>query len=158
VERNPYSPPISPIADVVADLPTLETNREVMLASKLIWASLVVSLVGMVHEFLSRSALAIRLSVAVVAVISVGFSWWNVSKLKAGRNWMRILVTIIYVFSYFSIVGLWQSYYAKVFADYPENAIKAVVFVINTMLSVVIVVIINLPSARAWFSRMKQRR
>jgi len=154
VERNPYSPPISPIADVVADLPTLDTNREVMIACKLIWTSFGLSFVGVAYEFVNRSGLPTRLGVLVGAAISFGFSWWYVSKLKAGRNWMRILVTILLVLSYVSIAALWQSYYAKVFASYPENPIKAAVFVLKTISSILTVVLINLPSSRAWFAAM----
>ena len=152
VDRNPYSPPISPIADVVADAPTLESNREVMIACKLVWTSFALSAVGLIYEFASRSGLATQLGLLVAGAISFGFTWWYVSKLKAGRNWMRILVTIMLVLSYVSIAVLWQSYYAKIFANYPENPIKLAVFVLKTISSILTLVLINLPSSRAWFA------
>jgi len=158
MERNPYSPPISPITDRLAEPLPATINREVQIACTLIWISFALSLVGLVRELLSNSRPAAVIGALVGAAIIGVLAWWYTSKLKAGRNWMRIVVTIMIVLSYVSIAVLWRYYYAKFFANYGENPLKVGILAVKTITSIATIILLNLPSTRAWFSAMKEQR
>jgi len=61
MERNPYTPPSTPVADIAG--PSVTPNREVQLACKLFWGSFGVSLVGSASDLLSVSAIGLRIKI-----------------------------------------------------------------------------------------------
>jgi hypothetical protein len=153
MERNPYTPPSSPVADIASA--SLATNREVLLACNLFWISFGLSLVGSASDLLRLSASGLRIGVLVGAIIgcAIGFAItsWTVSKVQAGRNWMRLLVTRLSVLGYISIPIFWK-FYSPI---YTGNPITAGVSVLEAILNLWGIVLINVPRSRAWFSAAK---
>jgi hypothetical protein len=159
MERNPYTPPSTPVADI-ASAP-VAVNREVLIACKIFWISFGLTLIGNTIDILSGSTMSRTsggLTGALIGVV-LGFAstWWINSKLKAGRNWMRLLVTASAVISYISIPIFWRFYDSTVFPLYAGNRIEATVGVLGTILGTWGIVLLNVPRSRAWFSATKRR-
>jgi hypothetical protein len=159
VDRNPYTPPAAPVADIASD--SVTANRDVLLACKLFWVSFGLSLVSSASDALSQSTIPQMIGALIGLMIAgaVGFAltWWMVSKLKAGRNWMRLLVTIGAVLAYLSIPIFWKFYSSKVFPMYATNPLKAGIDLLATIPNIWSIVLLNLPRSRAWFSAMKRQ-
>src|SRR5580693_109198 len=103
MSQNPYSPPAAP----VADLPTGNAgdNRDVWNACKLLWVSCAMNVMspllgGVPHVAPPVGGIVEEL---VSDAIQVLITYWIVSKLKAGRNWMRLLLTICIAAAYLLI-------------------------------------------------------
>src|SRR5882757_799089 len=88
MEHNPYSPPTTPVADIHGD--SVIDNREVLIACKLFWVSFGLSLVGTASDVLRQSAIPLVIGGLIGAAVGFAITRWIVSKLKAGRNWMRL--------------------------------------------------------------------
>jgi hypothetical protein len=155
MERNPYTPPSTPVADIAS--PSVTPNREVLLACKLCWVSFGLSLVGSASDLLKVSTIGLTIGVLVGAMIggAIGFAItkWIVSKLKAGRNWMRLLVTILSVLGYICIPVFWK-FYSPIYAGDP---IKAAVSVLGIIPNIWSIVLLYVPRSQAWFSATKRR-
>jgi hypothetical protein len=159
MERNPYSPPSSPVAVVASD--SLTANREVLIACKLLWVSSGLSFVSTASDVLSLSTtpemIGGLIGVIIGGGILFGITRWIVSKLKAGRNWMRLLMTIGAVVGYLSIPIFWKFYSSSIFPIYAGSPIKATLDVLEIIPNTWAIVLLNLPRSRAWFSVTKIR-
>jgi hypothetical protein len=157
MERNPYMPPSTPVADI-AGAP-LTPNREVLLACKLFWVSFALSLVGSVSDLINVSTIALVIGLLVGLLIggAIGYAItrWIVSKLKAGKNWMRLLMTILSVVGYLCIPIFWKFYSSVIFPLYAANPIKGGVTVLGAILNIWGIVLLNVPRSRAWFTAAK---
>lgn len=158
MEHNPYSPPTTPVADIHGD--SVTDNREVLNACKLYWVSFGLSLVSIASDVLRQTALPLVIGSCIGGVIGAALGFvltrWIVSKLKAGRNWMRLLVTILPVLGYLTVPIFWNFYSTTVFPIYARNPVKAVVSVLQIIPSTWAIVLLNLPRSRAWFSQQSQ--
>jgi high-affinity Fe2+/Pb2+ permease len=158
MEHNPYSPPTAPVADFHGD--SVIDNRNVLMACKLFWVSFGLSLVGTASDVLRQSTLPLVIGGLIGAIIgaAVGFALtrWFVSKLKAGRNWMRLLVTILPVLGYLSVPIFWNFYSTMVFASYARNPVMAAISLLQIIPGAWAIVLLNLPRSRAWFSQQKK--
>src|SRR6185437_1928527 len=95
MERNPYAPPVSTVAD-----PTeirRERPKEVTLAVKLLWTTLALGLAGMFLQPLNATAPAQWIGVIIGVGAVFGIWAWIVSKIARGRNWARILFLVLVV-------------------------------------------------------------
>jgi hypothetical protein len=159
MERNPYTPPGTPVADIASDPVTV--NRDVLIACKLFWVSFGLSLVSSASDVLRESTTPQMVGGLIGLIVggAIGFAItrWIVSKLKAGRNWMRLLMTIGPVLGYLSIPIFWKFYSTAVFPIYGRNPIKAGVFVLQIIPSVWSIYLLNVPRSRAWFTAAKRR-
>jgi hypothetical protein len=155
MEHNPYSPPTTPVADIRGDL--VIDNRGVLVACKLFWVSFILSLVGTASDVLQQSAIPLVIGGLIGGMMgaAVGFviTKWIVSKLKAGRNWMRLLVTILPVLGYVSVPIFWNFYSTTAFPIYTRNPMMAAVSALQIILNIWVIILLNLPHSRAWFSR-----
>jgi hypothetical protein len=153
MQRNRYTPPSTPVADIA--VASVTPNREVLLACHLFWISFGLSIVGSASDLLKLSGSGLRIGVLVGAMIgcAIGFALtsWTVWKLKAGRNWMRLLVTLVSVLGYICIAVFWK-FYSPIYAG---NPIAAGVSVLEAILDIWAIVLINVPDSRAWFSAKK---
>jgi hypothetical protein len=148
MENNPYAPPSAPVADIANN--SVTANREVLIACKLFWVSLGLSLVITASNVLRQSPLII--SGLIGNAMGFAMTWWIVSKLKAGRNWMRLLMTILTAFGYLSILIFCRFYSTTVFPIYARNPIVAGVAVLQIIPNTWAVVLLNVPRSRAWFA------
>jgi hypothetical protein len=160
MERNPYAPPNTPVPDIAG--PSVIANREVLIACKLYWITFGFSLVGSATALLTGGSTMQAVIAGVIGVMfggAIGFAItaWIVSKLKAGRNWMRLLLTIGAVLGFLSIPIFWKFYSSVVFPIYASNPIKAGIAVLEMIPNTWAIVLLNVPRSRAWFSATKRR-
>jgi hypothetical protein len=159
MERNPYAPPSTPVADIANN--SVTTNREVLIACKLFWVSFGLSLVATASDLLRQSAIPLLIGGLIGATIGAAISFaitrWVVSKLKAGRNWMRLLMTIITAVGYLSVAIFWKFYSTTLFPIYAGNPAMADIAVLQLIPNTWAVVLLNVPRSRAWFSATTRR-
>jgi hypothetical protein len=149
MESNPYASPRAPLADIANN--SVTANREVLTACKLFWLSFGLGLVVTASN-VRQSPLLI--SSIIGDAIGFAMTWWIVSKLKAGRNWMRLLMTILTAFGYLSIAVLWKLYSTTLFPIYAKNPIMAGIAVLQIIPNIWAVVLLNVTRSRAWFAAM----
>lgn len=159
MERNPYAPPATSVADAATVFVT--ANPDVLFACKLFWVSYGLSIVSKATDVPTESTIPqlIGALIGLTAGGAAGFAitWWMVSKLKAGRNWMRLFATIGAVLGYLSIPIFWKFYASTVFPTYAKNPIKAAADVLALIPNIWSIVLLNVPRTRAWFSASKRR-
>jgi hypothetical protein len=156
MELNPYSPPRAPVADVSSD--PVMANRDVLIACKLFWLMFGLTLAGTVFEVLRQLTISPMSGNLILAtmriVLAFALTWWTVSKLKLGRNWMRLFLTISTVLGYLCVPMFWKFY----FPIYAKNPIMAGVNALQIIPNVWAIVLLNLPRSRAWFSATTRRK
>src|SRR5262245_55955802 len=112
--HNPYAPPAAPVADVPPVDATSAIDRHVRLACTLFWwafwAAIAAQATRAPLELGSRSALMVAISAVVGCVLKYFLTLWGVSKLRAGRNWMRLLITIVQLAAVSAIALFWSFY------------------------------------------------
>lgn len=81
---------------------------------------------------------------------------WATAKLKAGRNWMRLLITLVQIGGLALIPLFWSFYKPLLINEYGGNPAYAVVSGIQWVLNLSAAVLINMPDARSWFATMKR--
>jgi hypothetical protein len=159
MERNPYAPPSTAVADITS-VP-LTVNREVLLACKVFWVAFSVSCVNRVMHILGIATIAPLPGGLPGALLGMAFSFvitrWVNSKLKAGRNWMRLFVTAGAVLGFLSIAILWRVYSSRILPMYAKSPINAAFGVLGTAINTWGVVLLNLPNSRAWFAARSER-
>ena len=86
---------------------------------------------------------------------------WYTTKLKRGRNWMRLLLTIITVLSFVSLpftIFVSKQLYVAAFTERPVVVTTVVtVTSVHYVLTAIAIVLINTRAARAWFHSTKDR-
>lgn len=157
MESNPYAPPNAPVADVANNSGT--ANGDVLIACKLFWVSFGLSLVSTASDALRQSSTLLAGLTGAVIGTAIGFAvtWWIISKLKAGKNWMRLLLTIGTVLGYLSVPIFWKLYSATLFPIYARNPIMGGVAVLQMIPNTWGTVLLNVPRSRAWFTAAKTR-
>lgn len=160
MERNPYAPPTAEVADVAnLDAPTT-IDRYVSRACQLMWWSFGIGAILQIWTFaqLMRTSVPAAILGAVFGLgIGFGVTWWVAAKLKAGRNWMRLLMTTLAVLGLLCI-PLFPDVYRRTFTLYLANPPQAIAALVQWPISLLTIVFINMPSARAWFRDMKRAR
>jgi hypothetical protein len=158
MDRNPYAPPNSPVADVAPGRPT-EVDPKVRRACVLIWWSFAATMAVEAMTFFAQAPAGVgaagsAVGLVTITVVGILMALWMTSKLRAGRNWMRLLYTILFAFGILSMILL-PAYTQQTFALYASHPLLGVLSVVNWILNVYIVVLINSKSARDWFAAMK---
>jgi uncharacterized membrane protein len=92
--RNPYAPPLAPVGDPMRSTP-IDRPRQVVLATRLLWAALAISIAKWVLEWESVDT-ALPVYIAVPSAI-VGFvvRAWLTIKIYEGRNWARMTLLVL---------------------------------------------------------------
>lgn len=150
MERNPYAPPVSPVAD-----PTEvrgERPKEVTLAVKLLWFSLLLGVAGVFLQPLNAKAPAQWLGVVIGAGVVFGIWAWIVSKIAKGRNWARILFLVLV------ILGLVVTVFVlpTAMAIYRARPLNGLISFINLVIEIITMYLLLTAPARAWFKRPPQ--
>jgi hypothetical protein len=157
--ENPYAPPKTQELELQPEF-VADRCRHVEWACTIMWISVGLSVLEVVLTTLFNQdspQFASELIGGIVGVgIAFGLVYWFTLKLRAGRNWMRILVTVL------TIIGtvLMVFGYVFLFTQLPEEVvaeelnfgpIQVVDMCLQTALSIAEVVLINTPTARDWF-------
>ena len=80
--------------------------------------------------------------------------WWFTSKLKAGRNWMRILITVLTVLAFCMIPLLWSVIVKTLVPMYSQFPLDIVLSGIQWILSLVALWLLYTRRSREWFAAM----
>ncbi len=162
MSHNPYTPPAAPVADPVGTDVDPEGSRDVLKTNMLLWISLGLGVVNYVLD-VSRLAAQASLMIALIALafgvgIGILMNWWFTHKLKAGRNWMRILLTVFGILAVVVPLVFWDFYKAALTAQYASSTMKAVVGALQYSSWVVAIVFLHTKRSRDWFAAMNARR
>jgi len=137
------------------DVELAQPDPFVIRACTLIWWSFGIQLVSNVFKLTdlppARSLVGALFLLAFVSGVSFWITSWVVSKLKAGRNWMRLLITILFLLGSVLVLSFWNLYIETAQFTVLTGAAAAVQWVLST----INVVLINMPSARSWFLSCK---
>ena len=158
--HNPYSPPATRVDDLRADGPVTGVDRDVFRACKLMWWSFGAALLAAALHFAlssDKSSIVARAIVAaIVSALAFLLTRWTTAKLKAGRNWMRLLITLLQIGGLPLIPLFWSFYKPILISQYGGNPAYAVASGAQWILNLSAAVLINTPSARSWFATMKR--
>jgi hypothetical protein len=112
VARNPYSPPETPIRDGSPDRPPSLRPQQIIWASWMMWASLIIGFAALyfegdlIDEALSdfsedERGIARGFTIAALALTAALYLWF-IDRMRAGRNWARI---VLLVFTLLGFIG-----------------------------------------------------
>ena len=144
MERNPYAPPVSAVADPVEV--RSERPKEVTLAVRLLWASFFIGIAGV---FLRPAQEVPFVAILIVSVFAFGLWAWVITCIARGRNWARILFFVLIGIG-LSFALLFLSATLALYRDRPFNGFLAV---INYALELYTVYLLLTAPARAWFKQ-----
>lgn len=149
MERNPYAPPVSSVADP-AEVRG-ERPKEVTQAVKLLWISCVMGLAGMFLQPIVTSAAAPAQWIGILIGIGIvfGITAWMIVKIAKGRNWARILFLVG------GIIGIAFTVFAlpTVLALYKSRPLSGVLSLANFVLEIYIMYLLLTAPAREWFKQ-----
>ena len=160
MSHNPYTPPTSHVDDPALTSVDPDGNRDVLRSTLLIWTSFGLGVIGFFLEMFSLvgSQVPVIVSLAIGLTIAFLVTWWVTLKLKAGRNWMRILITVLMILGVAAPLLFWDFYKTAVVAQYANQSIKGVFDLGQYVLSIVAVVLLYTARSRSWFAAMKGAR
>ncbi|HET9862694.1 MAG TPA: hypothetical protein VFP37_04575 [Steroidobacteraceae bacterium] len=163
--HNPYSPPGSVVDDPAIAMPEdPQAARDVLRACRLLWLSFGLSVATDVFEVLRSFGGATAVVVGTIIGMSFGLgigllmTWWFTSRLKRGRHWMRVLLTVLAVLSLLATILFWNWYRNFVLPVYSTNPVLAVLGVLQYVLWLASLVLLYTPRSNAWFVAMRNAR
>jgi FtsH-binding integral membrane protein len=150
MDRNPYAPPASPVAD-----PTevrTERPKEVTQAVRFLWISLVVSLGAMFFQPTLKNMPPTQWTIVLVVFAVVFALWaWVISRIAAGRNWARVTFFVLTVIGLlFTVVAIPAS-----MPVYKARPLSAVLGIANLVLEIWAFYLLLTTPAREWFKAMR---
>lgn len=151
--QNPYAPPVAPVSD--PEPVTTVTAPHVEFACRLMWVSFAISILDdIVKFFVSPGAIA-KIAIVIGTFIGLGIGYallsWITRKLRAGRNWMRWLITILNVAGWLSVAVFWD-FYRGVFQVLASSGLALLTFGVQMILGIAVIVLLHTPSTREWFT------
>lgn len=157
--NNPYAPPTTFVADVAIQPRPTEVHGNVAFSCKLLWWSFGISMVGFVLQLfmlpMGGVFLGALIGAGIGGAIGLGITYWLTLKLTAGRNWMRLLITVSTLLWIAFIPLLWSFDRQALSNAFAPNLAQGAITGIQLILSVTVVVLINSAGARSWFYAMK---
>jgi hypothetical protein len=151
--HNPYAPPSSAVTDVDSAVP-LPRPRVVQIAYVLCWVSLVAGVPSLVDTFaegdseITQAVFNVVFGLFYTALIT--FAIWVIVSIGRARNWARIVYAVLTGLSLLSMFGSLSEMLAR-----PWYAWSSAL--LTTAMDVVLVVLLFLPAANAWY-RVRGRR
>lgn len=164
MSHNPYTPPTSEVQDVAAGSEAdAGGNRDVVRACVLIWCACGLSLANSILVFtrlfagLSSTLYIIMLVSAAIGLgVVLGIAWWMTTKLRAGHNWMRILVVAITVIFLVFRLLYWQSHFTQLMQLYGTDKLLLLTAAVQLAVWLFAVGLLFTARSRNWFERMKR--
>lgn len=157
---NPYAPPVAPVRDVSPQAPPQARPIAVVRACRLLWWSFGLSLLGVTLKLVGRFAPTILVGGIIGVLIGALLTHWFTTKLNGGRNWMRVLLTILTLLGVLGLPFLWgfnKQLYMSVYAGHPvQLTISLIIGLSQYALNLISVVLINTLTARVWFRQSKE--
>lgn len=147
MERNPYAPPVSTVADPVEV--RSERPKEVTLAVRLLWASFLIGIVGV---FLRPAQQVPFTAILIISILAFGFWAWVITCIGRGRNWARILFFVLVGFG-LVFAAVFFSMTLALYRDRPFNGFLAA---LNYALEIYTLYLLLTAPAREWFKQTAQ--
>ena len=167
LQDNRYAPPKALELELAPEAP-MGPCIHVEWARKLIWAGFGVSVLSSTLLILTNHDPRSRGPLWFSAVLGLGIGFplmfWVTTRLRAGRNWMRLLVTI---FSGIGIAMVALSLAMLLATEYGRSFLSGFIGVapipslsmlLHTLLGVPEVILLNTSRSRAWFAAKKISR
>jgi hypothetical protein len=150
MERNPYAPPVSTVADP-AEVRG-ERPKEVTQAVKLLWISFFVGIAGIFLQPLNIRSAAQWMGVLIGAGVIFAIWAWVISKIAKGRNWARVLFLVLV------ILGLVFTVFVipTALALYRARPLSGLLSLTNFVLEIYTVYLLLTAPAREWFKQPAQ--
>ncbi len=161
MSHNPYTPPSSHVDDYTVAAVDADGNRDVLRACTLIWVSFAAGLAIQATTLFRMLGGQGVMIVAGIIGLSIGvgigvlINWWVTSRLKRGRNWMRILLTVLAAIGVLVPMLFWNFYKTQVFPMYTGNSLSLVLSVLQYALWLVALGLLYTARSRKWFAAMK---
>jgi hypothetical protein len=156
---NPYAPPAAPVSEVQAQRPSHEPPVAVTRACTVLWCSFGLSTLGVALMRIVSFQLATFVGGLFGVFIGVLLTLWFTVKLKRGRNWMRVLLTIFTVLGILLLPFTWVFTRQVYMASYAGHPVLLTIGITITsaqyVLNLIAVVFLNTRAARAWFRMLK---
>ena len=156
MDRNLYAPPAAAVADPVEV--KAERPKEVTWAMNFIWAALVVGtaagLLSMAATLFTTSPFGMTGTVVVVAIgigVRIVITVWVNTRIALGRNWMRILLAVLFASGVIYFAVEWRAYANLLTGKAPLFFIATIV---KSLLNVTTMVLLFTPRANRWFKAM----
>jgi hypothetical protein len=145
--HNPYAPPSSTVTDIDAGVP-IPRPPLVQLAYVLCWLSLVAGVPSIVDTFMDGGPVtetaAFKVGMSVFYVALMMFAIWVIVSIGRARNWARIVYAVLTALSLLSMFGSLSELLARPWYAWSSS-------LLSTAMDVVIVVLLFLPAANAWY-------
>jgi hypothetical protein len=151
MSHNPYAPPTAPVADIITSTSEPGGSRDVERACKLLWVAYwVQQLLGAIGDVISfpDDIGLIVVSSLIAAVIAFFITRWFVLKLRARRNWMRILLASTTV----RLVVVSFMFWGRVTSRDAGNLPHAIAFWSQVVIYSVAVLLLFTARSRSWFA------
>ena len=118
------------------------------------WIGLGLRLLTGVFKVFDGPGAASIVGVIIGIVVGLGVGYlllrWITGRLRAGRNWMRWLVTTLNVISWVSVPLLWN-FYVQLLAPVMKNPITAVITLAEWAIGIAAIVLLHTRPSREWF-------
>jgi hypothetical protein len=95
------------------------------------------------------------LQLLAVSAVLLLLTWWIVAKLQAGRNWMRVLLTILIALATLSTLIERDFQSATLVTGRTSLTLTLIHNGLQVLLDLSVVALLFSPSARAWFAAKK---
>ncbi len=159
ITHNPYSPPTAPVGGVETKQVAGPVDKNVSRACALTWLSTGLVLIVTPIEYRNLQSAApppesLLQLVAACAVLLL-LTWWIVAKLQAGRNWMRVLLTVLIVLATLSTFIERDFHSATLVTGRTSLTLTLIHNGLHVILDLSVVALLFSPSARAWFAAKK---
>jgi hypothetical protein len=150
MERNPYAPPVSVVADPAEARG--QRPKEVTRAIQVLWISLIVGAVSSILFLGLNSSGGEQLILLIGTGIALGFRAWIIAKIAKGRNWARILFLVFLIlglaFVVFSVLAMPVTQ-----TMYRAQPMRGVLTLVNYALEIYTAYLLLTAPAREWFKQ-----
>ncbi len=161
--HNPYTPPASQVQDVPASTEAdADGDADVTKACMLIWGVYTLSLINGLKIFIRLATQSFPLFVFTVISTAIGLAivlliaHWMTTKLKAGRNWMRVLLVVLTVASLAFRLLYWKTHFTQVIELYGSDKLLLVISVVQLAVWLTAMGLLFTARSRRWFAAMKR--
>ena len=154
LQPNRYAPPTATVADIEVDKVRPAPCPHIELACRLMWISWGLSTASNVAKVFVATGMFAVVVASIGAVIGAGIGYaitsWVVRKLRAGRNWMRWLLTALNVLGLVMIGAFWD-FYRQVIQSLSSNWMLLLTVGASMTIALIVLALLHTPTTRAWF-------
>jgi hypothetical protein len=118
------------------------------------WISLGLTLIDNILKVIREPSTAGKIGIAIGSCVGFALAWlllnWMTRKLRAGRNWMRWLITTLALLGWASI-GVFWDFFRAAYLVILRDPITMLSLGLQTLLGLVVIALLHTPTSRAWF-------